>query len=153
MGKIVTVYQFTHDSQMESIRLFVFGFLFLFFHRLKTGWRQKIRIEIKLLEKIGSLYSQNKCISRASCWWWSHFFECQCKWKSKWTVCDRFVLRIKQKTKQNKNHFACCRFIVKDRCTSYSGAQRSLMVMQVLLRTKYDDSDRVSQRNFSNLLK
>lgn len=35
------------------------------------------------------------------------------------------------------------RFIVKDRCTSYCSSQRSLMVMQVLLRTKYDDSEKV----------
>ncbi|XP_055321230.1 anoctamin-5-like isoform X2 [Sitodiplosis mosellana] len=37
-------------------------------------------------------------------------------------------------------------FIVKDRCTSYCSSQRSLMVMQVLLRTKYDDSEKVGIR-------
>lgn len=35
------------------------------------------------------------------------------------------------------------RFIVKDRCTSYCSSQRSLMVMQILLRTKYDESEKV----------
>lgn len=35
------------------------------------------------------------------------------------------------------------RFIVKDRNTSYSSAQRSLIVMQILLRVKYDDADKV----------
>lgn len=40
------------------------------------------------------------------------------------------------------------RFIVKDRCTSYSSSQRSLMVMQVLLRTKYDDSEKVSANKY-----
>lgn len=34
-------------------------------------------------------------------------------------------------------------FIVKDRCTSYCSSQRSLMVMQILLRTKYDESEKV----------
>lgn len=37
-----------------------------------------------------------------------------------------------------------CRFIVKDRATSYSSAQRSLIVMQILLRAKFDDTDKVS---------
>lgn len=41
------------------------------------------------------------------------------------------------------------RFIVKDRCTSYSSSQRSLMVMQVLLRTKYDDSEKVKRMKLS----
>lgn len=36
------------------------------------------------------------------------------------------------------------RFIVKDRATSYSSAQRSLIVMQILLRAKFDDTDKVS---------
>lgn len=35
------------------------------------------------------------------------------------------------------------RFIVKDRCTSYTSAQRSMMVFQILLRTKYDDTEKV----------
>lgn len=34
-------------------------------------------------------------------------------------------------------------FIVKDRCTSYNSAQRSLMVMQILLRTRYDETEKV----------
>jgi anoctamin-4 len=34
-------------------------------------------------------------------------------------------------------------FIVKDRCTSYNSAQRSLIVMQILLRVKYDDTEKV----------
>lgn len=37
---------------------------------------------------------------------------------------------------------------MKDRCTSYSSSQRSLMVMQVLLRTKYDDSEKVSANKY-----
>lgn len=35
------------------------------------------------------------------------------------------------------------RFIVKDRCTSYTSSQRSMMVFQILLRTKYDDTEKV----------
>lgn len=46
---------------------------------------------------------------------------------------------------KNNIAFMSFRFIVKDRCTSYSSAQRSLMVMQVLLRTKYDESEKVSK--------
>lgn len=33
---------------------------------------------------------------------------------------------------------------MKDRYTTYSNSQRSAMVMQVLLRTKYEDSEKVS---------
>lgn len=42
------------------------------------------------------------------------------------------------------------RFIVKDRATSFTSAQRSLMVMQVLLRTPFDDSDRCGIRRLLN---
>lgn len=35
-------------------------------------------------------------------------------------------------------------FVVKDRMTAYTSAQRSLMVMQILQRAKCDDTDRVS---------
>lgn len=52
-----------------------------------------------------------------------------------------FVVVVKKQS-INKCHLLN-RFIVKDRCTSYSGSQRSLMVMQVLLRTKYDESEKV----------
>lgn len=38
------------------------------------------------------------------------------------------------------------RFVVKDRVTSYSSAQRSLIVMQILLRVKFDDTDKVCIR-------
>lgn len=42
------------------------------------------------------------------------------------------------------------RFIVKDRGTSYNSAQRSLMVMQILLRTKFDDSEKSGIRRLIN---
>lgn len=35
------------------------------------------------------------------------------------------------------------RFIVKDRCTTFTSSQRSLIVMQVLLRTRFDDTEKV----------
>lgn len=38
-------------------------------------------------------------------------------------------------------------FVVKDRVTSYSSAQRSLIVMQILLRVKFDDTDKVRTFN------
>ncbi|EDW70666.2 anoctamin-4 isoform X2 [Drosophila virilis] len=41
-------------------------------------------------------------------------------------------------------------FIVKDRATAYTGAQRSLMVMQVLIRTPFDESDRSGIRRLLN---
>lgn len=41
-------------------------------------------------------------------------------------------------------------FIVKDRCTSYNSAQRSLLVMEILLRTKYDESEKVGIRRLLN---
>ena len=34
-----------------------------------------------------------------------------------------------------------CRFIIKDRETFFSSAQRSQMVWQILMRTSYDDDD------------
>lgn len=42
------------------------------------------------------------------------------------------------------------RFIVKDRCTAYTSAQRSLMVMQILLRTKFDETERSGIRRLLN---
>ncbi|KAH8270378.1 hypothetical protein KR018_009200 [Drosophila ironensis] len=41
-------------------------------------------------------------------------------------------------------------FIVKDRATAFTSAQRSLMVMQVLIRTPYDESDRSGIRRLLN---
>ncbi|KAL9909265.1 anoctamin-5 isoform 2-T2 [Glossina fuscipes fuscipes] len=41
-------------------------------------------------------------------------------------------------------------FIVKDRATAYTSAQRSFMVMQVLVRTPFDDSDRCGIRRLLN---
>jgi len=36
------------------------------------------------------------------------------------------------------------RFVVKDRETFFTSAQRSQIVWQILMRAKYDDSDKVS---------
>ncbi|KAB0791795.1 hypothetical protein PPYR_03595 [Photinus pyralis] len=41
-------------------------------------------------------------------------------------------------------------FIVKDRETNYSCAQRSLIVMQILLRVRFDDTDKVGIRRLLN---
>ncbi|XP_074041936.1 anoctamin-4 isoform X2 [Leptinotarsa decemlineata] len=41
-------------------------------------------------------------------------------------------------------------FVVKDRVTSYSSAQRSLIVMQILLRVKFDETDKVGIRRLLN---
>ncbi|EDV97903.1 GH17132 [Drosophila grimshawi] len=41
-------------------------------------------------------------------------------------------------------------FIVKDRATAYTSAQRSLMVMQVLIRTPYEEGDRNGIRRLLN---
>ncbi|XP_037032608.1 anoctamin-4 isoform X2 [Bradysia coprophila] len=41
-------------------------------------------------------------------------------------------------------------FVVKDRCTSYTSAQRSLIVWQILLRTKFDDTERSGIRRLLN---
>lgn len=52
-----------------------------------------------------------------------------------------------------RNYFlevAFCRFVVKDRVTSYSSSQRSLVVMQILLRVKFDETDRVGIRRLLN---
>ncbi|KAJ6648985.1 Anoctamin-6, partial [Pseudolycoriella hygida] len=41
-------------------------------------------------------------------------------------------------------------FIVKDRCTSYTSAQRSFIVWQILLRAKFDDTERSGIRRLLN---
>ncbi|XP_055692726.1 anoctamin-4 [Lutzomyia longipalpis] len=41
-------------------------------------------------------------------------------------------------------------FIVKDRCTTYTSAQRSSIVMQILMRTRYDDTEKVGIRRLLN---
>lgn len=41
-------------------------------------------------------------------------------------------------------------FIVKDRMTHYNSAQRSLIVFQILLRTKYDDGEKSGIRRLLN---
>jgi hypothetical protein len=41
-------------------------------------------------------------------------------------------------------------FIVKDRMTHYTGAQRSLIVFQILLRTKFDDGEKCGIRRLLN---
>ena len=38
-------------------------------------------------------------------------------------------------------YFFCSRFVVKDRETFFSSAQRSQIVWQILMRTRYDDDD------------
>lgn len=41
-------------------------------------------------------------------------------------------------------------FIVKDRMTHFTSAQRSMIVMQILLRTKYDETEKVGIRRLLN---
>ncbi|XP_063697061.1 anoctamin-4 [Culicoides brevitarsis] len=41
-------------------------------------------------------------------------------------------------------------FIVKDRMTHFTSAQRSMIVMQILLRTRFDDTERVGIRRLLN---
>ncbi|XP_053674951.1 anoctamin-5 [Anopheles nili] len=43
-------------------------------------------------------------------------------------------------------------FIVKDRCTSYTSAQRSLIVMQILMRTRFDETEKVNNVGIRRLL-
>ncbi|XP_058065687.1 anoctamin-4 [Anopheles bellator] len=43
-------------------------------------------------------------------------------------------------------------FIVKDRCTSYTSAQRSLVVMQILMRTRFDETEKVYNVGIRRLL-
>uniref|UniRef100_A0A182JV28 Anoctamin n=1 Tax=Anopheles christyi TaxID=43041 RepID=A0A182JV28_9DIPT len=43
-------------------------------------------------------------------------------------------------------------FIVKDRCTSYTSAQRSLLVMQILMRTRFDETEKVNNVGIRRLL-
>lgn len=39
--------------------------------------------------------------------------------------------------------FILCRFIIKDRETFFTAAQRSQVVWQIMMRAKYDDSEKV----------
>ena len=53
-------------------------------------------------------------------------------------------INLKKKSKCTKsliNPDSFCRFIIKDRETFFSSAQRSQMVWQILMRTSYDDDD------------
>ena len=43
-------------------------------------------------------------------------------------------------------------FIVKDRCTSYNSAQRSLIVMQIMLRTRFDETEKLNNVGIRRLL-
>lgn len=43
-------------------------------------------------------------------------------------------------------------FIVKDRCTSYTSAQRSLIVMQILMRARFDETEKVNNVGIRRLL-
>uniref|UniRef100_A0A182FBV7 Anoctamin n=1 Tax=Anopheles albimanus TaxID=7167 RepID=A0A182FBV7_ANOAL len=43
-------------------------------------------------------------------------------------------------------------FIVKDRCTSYTSAQRSQIVMQILMRTRFDETEKVNNVGIRRLL-
>lgn len=43
-----------------------------------------------------------------------------------------------------------CRFIIKDRETFFTAAQRSQVVWQIMMRAKYDDSEKVRCENMLN---
>ncbi|XP_055596668.1 anoctamin-4 isoform X3 [Uranotaenia lowii] len=43
-------------------------------------------------------------------------------------------------------------FIVKDRCTTYNSAQRSMIVMQILMRTRFDETEKVNNIGIRRLL-
>ncbi|XP_055629472.1 anoctamin-4 isoform X2 [Toxorhynchites rutilus septentrionalis] len=43
-------------------------------------------------------------------------------------------------------------FIVKDRCTTYNSAQRSLIVMQILMRTRFDETEKATFVGIRRLL-
>ncbi|XP_062555489.1 anoctamin-4 isoform X1 [Armigeres subalbatus] len=43
-------------------------------------------------------------------------------------------------------------FIVKDRCTTYNSAQRSLIVMQILMRTRFDEAEKAYNVGVKRLL-
>ncbi|XP_067612790.1 uncharacterized protein [Eurosta solidaginis] len=78
-------------------------------------------------------------------------------WKSVWNRLTRKI-QLDQSVLEGETTFKAAtangnpeeQFIVKDRATAYTSAQRSLMVMQVLIRTPFDDSDRVGIRRLLN---
>jgi hypothetical protein len=45
--------------------------------------------------------------------------------------------------------FILCRFIIKDRETFFTAAQRSQVVWQIMMRAKYDDSEKVRRKNLT----
>ena len=51
------------------------------------------------------------------------------------------VRKSHKKVLINPDFILFCRFIIKDRETFFSSAQRSQMVWQILMRTSYDDDD------------
>ncbi|XP_053954461.1 anoctamin-5 [Anastrepha ludens] len=78
-------------------------------------------------------------------------------WKSVWNRLTRKI-QLDQSILEGETTFKAAtangnpeeQFIVKDRATAFTSAQRSLMVMQVLIRTPFDDSDRVGIRRLLN---
>ncbi|XP_004518751.2 anoctamin-5 [Ceratitis capitata] len=78
-------------------------------------------------------------------------------WKAVWNRLTRKI-QLDQSVIEGETTFKAAtangnaeeQFIVKDRATAYTSAQRSLMVMQVLIRTPFDDSDRVGIRRLLN---
>lgn len=124
---------------------------------MKIGWWKKFNATVRILANNCRLFSTMEYIPWFGCGGWSYVFDCQCQWECRRTVCSHIdygfwtivsfeKIHIKYEERFELSHFMCVfriRFIVKDRCTSYSSSQRSLMVMQVLLRTKYDDSEKV----------
>ncbi|XP_036326265.1 anoctamin-5 [Rhagoletis pomonella] len=78
-------------------------------------------------------------------------------WRSVWNRLTRKI-QLDQSVLEGETTFKAAtvngnpeeQFIVKDRATAYTSAQRSLMVMQVLIRTPFDDTDRVGIRRLLN---
>ncbi|XP_025830973.1 anoctamin-4-like [Agrilus planipennis] len=76
------------------------------------------------------------------------------KWRRKWREIYEFDHNL---IEEEPNFYTATngadpqeQFIVKDRHTTYSTAQRSLIVMQILLRAKFDDTDKVGIRRLLN---
>ncbi|XP_038111835.1 anoctamin-4 isoform X2 [Culex quinquefasciatus] len=83
----------------------------------------------------------------------------QNKWLSYWnkmmSMMDYNYSRIE---KEPSFYSATCngnpeeQFIVKDRCTTFTSAQRSLIVMQILMRARFDDTEKINFIGIRRLL-
>lgn len=113
---------------------------------LKLPIKRFITISVKDPDKENNIIKNNKALKKM----YKMFKKL---WKNFQTITEYDYTMIE---KEPSFHAATAggkpeeQFIVKDRMTHYNSAQRSLMVFQILLRAKFDDSEKCGIRRLLN---